>query len=391
MSQFKKIYLLRQNTPIWHFQHNQGNATLRATEVKPKLDRFLLVNTKVDIKPEWFIKQEDSKSLDYKLHIYTGVMPEKPKEKDLPQFFGNTGVGKLPEELAVSKKKALFFKGEIFFEIFSMYPDLIKYIGERLEEFFFVYNFGTRQSKGYGSFSFIGEFGSSNTYCSSLKVSNSHNAFKEQEGVHVKILSSFKVESKDYIDVLNAIDLFYKSIRGGILGKMDSVLSKWISMNHKLEWDKKVLAKLFKPKNGQMPDIKVNPERDFLYRDYMGLAVDMRPWNGQMSKEHKDIRRFKSPVFIKPVVEDKGYRVYIGCNNTANKLKGEKFNVTFKKGRKITKEIQMYPSFDLQKYLEYCIVNGESFVRNNCNNYKVKKDLIDIYEQLKNNKTVNGK
>ena len=33
---------LKQHTPLIHFQHDQEGATLRASEVKPKLDRFVL-------------------------------------------------------------------------------------------------------------------------------------------------------------------------------------------------------------------------------------------------------------------------------------------------------------------------------------------------------------
>lgn len=39
---YKLPIKLKQHTPIIHFQHKQVGATLRATEVKPKLDRFLL-------------------------------------------------------------------------------------------------------------------------------------------------------------------------------------------------------------------------------------------------------------------------------------------------------------------------------------------------------------
>ena len=34
---------LKQHTPLIHFQHDQYGATLRASEVKPKLDRFILM------------------------------------------------------------------------------------------------------------------------------------------------------------------------------------------------------------------------------------------------------------------------------------------------------------------------------------------------------------
>ena len=38
----KLEFTLKQHTPLIHFQHDQAGATLRATEVKPKLDQFLI-------------------------------------------------------------------------------------------------------------------------------------------------------------------------------------------------------------------------------------------------------------------------------------------------------------------------------------------------------------
>ncbi len=37
------IVKLKQHTPIIHFQWDQAGATLRATELKPKLDRYIRV------------------------------------------------------------------------------------------------------------------------------------------------------------------------------------------------------------------------------------------------------------------------------------------------------------------------------------------------------------
>lgn len=37
----KTVIILNQQSPILHFQHQQQGATLRASEVKPKLDRFI--------------------------------------------------------------------------------------------------------------------------------------------------------------------------------------------------------------------------------------------------------------------------------------------------------------------------------------------------------------
>ncbi|KAA6310435.1 hypothetical protein EZS27_038260, partial [termite gut metagenome] len=37
----KLTVTLKQHTPLIHFQHEQEGATLRSSEVKPRLDRFL--------------------------------------------------------------------------------------------------------------------------------------------------------------------------------------------------------------------------------------------------------------------------------------------------------------------------------------------------------------
>ena len=59
-------YELKQETPIIHFQHNQSGATLRATEVKPKLDRFIIKKLggveKID--KSWFIVTDKSVTIN---------------------------------------------------------------------------------------------------------------------------------------------------------------------------------------------------------------------------------------------------------------------------------------------------------------------------------------
>ena len=62
---FQKIYTLIAQTPIIHFQHDQAGATLRATEVKPKLDKYLLKCAEGEIDKEtiqsWYIKDDSDK------------------------------------------------------------------------------------------------------------------------------------------------------------------------------------------------------------------------------------------------------------------------------------------------------------------------------------------
>ena len=69
---YKIEFTLKQHTPIIHFQHDQDGATLRATEVKPKLDRFIIEKLEKsgvnNIETGWFNNIE-KKSLDYQMHI----------------------------------------------------------------------------------------------------------------------------------------------------------------------------------------------------------------------------------------------------------------------------------------------------------------------------------
>ena len=68
---------LKQVTPMIHFQHDSCGATLRASEVKPKLDRYIkrkylaehpnMTDEEKKAYKKWFIGETDA--LDYKMSI----------------------------------------------------------------------------------------------------------------------------------------------------------------------------------------------------------------------------------------------------------------------------------------------------------------------------------
>lgn len=92
---YKFEFTLKQHTPLIHFQHDQEGATLRATEVKPKLDFFIMKKLLNDplipdhkirekfkekaltknpdntdqLWKNWLIGKGDQASLDYKISI----------------------------------------------------------------------------------------------------------------------------------------------------------------------------------------------------------------------------------------------------------------------------------------------------------------------------------
>ena len=218
---YKIEFTLKQHTPIIHFQHDQEGATLRATEVKPKLDRFIIEKLQltkmgqidgkeVEVpKPEyksWF-NSEDHLSLDYKLKIEPNVTEQiviESRHTNSPMYFAN--MGNKPEE----KEKYKHFKfteDEISCSIFSFNAkrvqnkSLLEVIEENIYSFFFLNNFGTRQSKGYGSFEVESINGSK------LQSNQKKRIFKYQ----IKLNNV-----NDYYIALEQISYFYKSLRSGI-------------------------------------------------------------------------------------------------------------------------------------------------------------------------------
>ena len=148
---------LEAQTPILHFQAETAGATVRASEVKPKLDKFLIKKIKKETGIEnlkadknykdYFIGSDKKRtdSLKYKMQIFVEEEPSSyvagvPNNYDI--FFGNRGKG--------GKKKAVFSNPILSIKCF--HPGIRKVIEENIEEFFLIMNFGTMQGKGFGCF-----------------------------------------------------------------------------------------------------------------------------------------------------------------------------------------------------------------------------------------------
>ena len=154
---------LRQHTPLLHFQHSQEGATLRASEVKPKLDRFLIdkLGGRDKIANEWFVGKGKHPALDYKMRIEgVGGRIEKMKMKSYPNKKGKWVTKAFPSVLSNMGGKDT--EEELI--NFSMHEKLkltitcrkenglCEKIRENLPLFFARHNFGQRSSKGFGSF-----------------------------------------------------------------------------------------------------------------------------------------------------------------------------------------------------------------------------------------------
>jgi hypothetical protein len=144
---------LKQHTPLIHFQHDQDGATLRATEVKPKLDRYLIKKYSLTEKEtrngheviipkkgyeNWFSNTEKL-SLDYKIRIASPKVPATAVQI----------------KLVTEDETGLVFNDNIILTAHTASEKIYFAIKESVTAFFIRNNFGKRQSKGLGGFTLM--------------------------------------------------------------------------------------------------------------------------------------------------------------------------------------------------------------------------------------------
>lgn len=182
MNDWQKEYKLVQHTPLIHFQHSEPHACLRATEVKPKLDRFLIEQLEKDDRfgdgrwKKWFVGDGSQQSFDYMMRITpnseqvertqsieNGIERAIARAEHRPpnasfheihkNYFGNMASGNnIQDTIRETFKESLFYKDGLTLTIRCFIPELLTFIDEHIRGFFMMHNFGTRQRKGFGSF-----------------------------------------------------------------------------------------------------------------------------------------------------------------------------------------------------------------------------------------------
>lgn len=191
-STYLREYQLQQITPMIHFQHSQLGAVLRPTQVKPLLDRFLTQELRregKELPAQWLLPDNSASkdappSLSYKMTITATCKPRQTTERArllsgddpamqaarnaLPQmtgaplrmpgtYFANMPLQSLPRAERIdwilhNVREAILFPEPLCMTIFCRFPSLQVYIAEKLRDFFLLHSFGTRTSKGFGSF-----------------------------------------------------------------------------------------------------------------------------------------------------------------------------------------------------------------------------------------------
>lgn len=279
---YKLEFTLKQHTPLIHFQHDQDGATLRASEVKPKLDKFIYNKwlqeengNKEEVFKKYrhltvgYTKDEFKKeveafkrlnpaektsflenfkwALNYKMRIECNNpininLPIKKVEKDgivqvdeigrvlfttsnYPDntnslIMGNMG-GRIEENVL---NFVLFINTNI--NIISTSNALIDKIKDTIPSFFVENNFGNRTSKGFGSYTVdrINGEECENDFMGDWILSFSIRA-KDDNSIN---------SNKAYKDIFVAINKIWKGLKRYGKSNKDGLKSVFLGRHNKL-------------------------------------------------------------------------------------------------------------------------------------------------------------
>ena len=230
---YKLTLHLTAQSPIIHFQGSQVGATLRASEVKPKFDRFLfrkLIEAELAEDKEEFSKKEIEKikkkfaklfrdekhdAFDYKLFVYVEKAPwhsdiDPRNEKRYQIFYGNQNRRDNRFERVIS---------DPIISIMCFNAELQQLILKYIEEFFIVTNFGTMQSKGFGSYVISGTDYSDAYISECLRTAYGTRYCYKMEIIEDKKSSgpykSYEERDDSYDKIFKHIGYFYKIMKSG--------------------------------------------------------------------------------------------------------------------------------------------------------------------------------
>ena len=395
---------LKQHTPMWHFQPNEEGCCLRATEVKPKLDRYLA--QKIQIKPNWKIENQKV-ALDYKMTFQTIgpksclAIEDGRGRSAYPLFFGNMGDN-------VQPKKMVFYPQGIKMTLFSFHTDLLDEIEKQLDAFFACTTFGTRQDKGFGCFYPIKPnlngknfYDLDAPYCFDIDLSpKDKNPGTNRNSRALNLDQEFQ-------ELFKYVNYFHKMIRSGVnipqFPKDKPPITKHYYksfMYHyasslkdnegkPMTWDKPMIRHQFELKNNvykyicgiqddprgryvsrpelvqdyeKMKNDKRKANSIWLFRDALGLASKQEWMSYQdiIETTSDTVDRYKSSITYRPVPMGNGrWRIYIYVSKICQEYTDAQFTIKNKPKftqAKVLEGRKIYP-LQLCDYFDFIIKN----------------------------------
>lgn len=384
---------LRQHTPLIHFQQDQDGATLRASEVKPKLDKYLIQKYGTDnyeiisdddfdnvaaiyddkntglkfdqlsieqqefevgkylvSKNSWIYGSGNHLALNYKIKIIAGEKNESIRlssrvvnregieryySEDFPMVLSNMGGKDTKEELL-----NFSFRNSVDIIIISKDCQLLKYLSDCISLFFMKTNFGQRNSKGFGSFTVIG---------TELNGDPFPVDIREPRACYMEFSYNTRDELLFQNKLFQTIDFYWKCLKSGINYTMNGQYPNryikaflWKYLNEKGEtWEKRIIKQHFRLTTGS-ERLENNNSVSFA-RALLGCPdkFEYKNMNSIVSIKHDEDRgshlyidRIPSPIIFKPIVrnDDNGnryVRVYILINDKGINELRERNNLKF--------------------------------------------------------------
>lgn len=440
----KLTVILRQHTPLIHFQHYQDNATLRASEVKPQLDRFLLTRLgdgdyetgieRARIK-EWLIGDGSHPALNYQMKIspmddIEMMDTNSPQKRDGKYKMKKSRSHDNHEIISLNPYPAYFanmdadYKNPVEYKKFSM-TDYLKmtfifknstnamvalsnFINDnsQLPKFFLRTNFGTRNSKGFGSF-YIAE--EDPLYVSPTQLTTYTFSVNAQSMPYKDICRGNEFEI-----LFKVIETFYKSLRSGIneIDRQGNTMFYFKSIAYGYctnillkKWDKRKIKETFYNIS------TTTPEESCDIKDVFGFSTDEQ-WLSERDSIKKSIAiqvnghwqqapaantavptRLQSPLLFKPIYDEDEdvYHIYLIFKEKEVKL--EEF-LSYRKVHISSREkhrsliIDLPKEFQLQDFFSYFLDNSHFNINDHVEpqyHTHIYFDVLeDIYKQLKN-------
>lgn len=365
---------LKQHTPIIHFQHDEPGATLRASELKPKIDKFIahelenvdpvLFNKyKTIIREKSFFPMAEGR-LEKGCNKYSIVIvqPGAPTiERPLPsanQSARNADpLIMAPTSYFAKKHRSIYSSEKIKVKIKAFFDELAELVAAVLPYVCVYENYGARATKGFGCY-----------YPQEMTVAVFEEIAKKK---YVKVYKLIR-KAQDYAGALKNIHENYQLLKSGRRTPYSKPLLFEYMCSKNIGWEKKeVKRNMPEVIHGTRPPIQCSRDpREYRYiRAMLGLAEinEYRPETGvkQIKIESKDLhpdgrkkyQRLASPITFK--VFDNA--VYLLPNTTYKQIldKTFVFSLETQSGTK-SFEIDTPAAFDLIDFLDFVVSRTNS-------------------------------
>ena len=374
----KDTVILEQQTPLIHFQAEQEGAILRASELRPKIDKFIIHELEKYNK-ELFVKYEDEIN-DYFIKPYEvdkkvspiyklKIRSRRSKEVGFcsgyigkkADYLRKQGIKLIDKVAYFGDNKSVFYQMQVYVDIFSYNPKIVPLIKEAIKYVCVLENFGTRQSKGFGGF---------------LPGNISEKEFvdilsKRYMYIYYKAL-------RNPNDKLQEIHKDYQLLKSGLTRPYKKSYLMEYMQTKNLHWDKRMIKHSLKSNadfkyianniigldKEEFKDKQLRFDKGVYARAMLGLAGnnEYQGKNGRYAFEIKDsenkIERYQSPILFK-VFNNK---IFVVANEVKDEMYDREFVISVKQNN--NKELLRLntPSkdeFNIKEFLNFALLNRD--------------------------------